>query len=185
MKRYLRVVLYGTLLLAVLAVGIGLALTHLRGAKLYSIQSGSMVPAIHKGDLVSVTRVPVSQLAVGDVITFRNPSNKNQTVTHRIVQPATSRTDGRIVTKGDANQGADPALSPAMIIGRVDYTVPKAGLALDFVRKPLGLLTIIYVPSLIIIVREVRMLMNHFKKMQPYRLRGRGLPLRHGTMPPY
>jgi signal peptidase len=171
--RYIKHVATGMLVLAVLAGGLALLVTQLSGAKLLSVQSESMTPALKKGDLITVTRVPGSQLAVGDVITFVNPHNNKQTITHRIVQLPSAATGGNIITRGDANPVADTPISPKAVVGKVDARVPLAGYLVDFVRKPLGLLLLIYIPALVIMAQEFRRLVRHYKKLQPYRVPGR------------
>jgi len=148
--------------------GLGIA-TKITGGKLLSVQTGSMVPKIRKGDLVVVKRVPISQLKVGDVITFINPTNQKETITHRIVAinmtPGTSHT---ITTKGDANRLADRSISVSAVVGKMQYKVPYLGHVLDFVRKPLGLVLIIYIPALAVIIEELKRLSAYYRSQQPY-----------------
>src|SRR4051794_8299108 len=106
------------LLLLVLGLVIGFGIVQLRGGKLLSVQSGSMMPNIKKGDLVAVTRVPTSQLVVGDVITFINPNNSRQTITHRITEIPKQNNVGKITTKGDANALPDKPILTKTVIGR-------------------------------------------------------------------
>ena len=109
--------------LMVVVLSFGLVYSQAKGSKLLSVQSGSMVPAIHKGDLVSVNHVPESQLAVGDVITYVSTSNSKKTITHRII----SKDNGRIITKGDANTVADQPITDKYVLGKVRHSVPYAG----------------------------------------------------------
>lgn len=171
--RIIRQGLFGATMMAALVVGAGLVYLQASGARMMSVQSESMVPAIKKGDLITVTRVSVAQLAEGDVVTFMNPQNKRQTITHRVAQLPSEANGQRLITKGDANATADQPINPNLVIGKVDYRVPLAGHAIDFVRKPLGLLLIIYVPALLVIIHELRLLSRHYKMIQPYRVHGR------------
>lgn len=89
------------------------------------IVSGSMLPRIQPGDVLSVQ--PGDRgLRVGDVVTFRNPEQPATVLTHRL----SGRTaDGRWLTKGDANASADPLPLPAAdIIGRPRLLIGNAGL---------------------------------------------------------
>lgn len=157
-----------TSLLLLLAVAGGFALLHTQGGKLFSVQSGSMVPDLNKGDLVAVTRVPDGQLAVGDVITYMNPKNVRETITHRVVELPNATNSGRILTKGDANPTVDAPILPSAVIGRVDFSAPYVGAAIDFIRTPAGLLLLVYIPALAVIWRELKLLSNYFRRMQPY-----------------
>ncbi len=156
------------LILAIMVMGICAVFAQKDGGKLLSVQTGSMAPHLKKGTLVKVTRVPATQLAVGDVVTYISPKNNKTTVTHRIVALPGPTTKGLVVTKGDANPVADVPFSPKYIVGRVDKSVPYAGNFIDFVHKPIGLALLIYVPALMVIINEVRILSVQFRKMKPY-----------------
>jgi signal peptidase len=108
-----------------------------------------------------------SDVRRGDIITFRNPRNINQTITHRVVATP-SRTTDTFQTKGDANQAADKPIGASAIIGSVEYPIPKLGYVTDFIRRPLGLALLIYVPALLIIAAEMRRLTQYYRKQQPY-----------------
>ena len=144
---------------------------HTQGGKLFSVQTGSMIPALEPGDLTVVTRVPTDALIPGDIVTFVNPDDAKQTITHRIVELPNVMNGDRFVTKGDANNATDAPILPGAIIGKVDAHVPYVGYAVDFVRQPLGLLLIVYIPALLIIIEEIRRLSAHYKMQQPYALR--------------
>lgn len=77
------------------------------GLERYVINGSSMSGSIDLGSVVFAEVVPVSQLEVGDVITYQPPreSGIDHLVTHRIVA---IHDDGTFVTKGDANPEVDP-----------------------------------------------------------------------------
>lgn len=186
MWRAIRQIVFVGFVLAGAGLGIMLSAHLASGSRLLSVQSGSMVPAIKKGDLVAVQRTPTRDLRVGDVITYTSPDDPGVTYTHRIVA-LTGDMAGRVVTKGDANEVADPAVYPAQIIGRVERVVPYAGFVVDAVRHPLGLLAIIYLPALLVIIAEIRSLTQYFsvqQRRQLYRVysyhHNEGLLKRHG-----
>jgi signal peptidase len=96
MRRVGRIVSTALLGLAVLA-GLGLVVPALLGLQRYVIVSGSMSGTYDRGALVFDEVVPVRDLRVGDVITYRPPPGAGPTglVTHRIVAIGT---DGRFRT---------------------------------------------------------------------------------------
>lgn len=108
--------------------------TSLFGFSRYVITGGSMTGAIAKGSLAFERSVPVSELAVGDVITYLPPADSgvSNLVTHRIVsiraepgKPTSYR------TKGDANASAD-SWTFELTQGTqpvVSFTVPALGYA--------------------------------------------------------
>lgn len=101
----------------------------------YIVSSGSMSPTIASDSAVIVQK---GVYAVGQVITYRTA---NGVVTHRLIE---QRSDGSLVTKGDANQTADPGnVSPSSVIGGVIASPPLVGRALIFLRNPWGLASLV------------------------------------------
>ena len=116
--------------LAVLLVAVprfldGLALT---------VLTGSMEPGIHPGDVVvtsGINESNISELKVGDVITFLPYPDDPTLVTHRIVAVSAGANGTAYVTKGDNNNSNDPwgAMTATQIRGKVVYVVPYVGFA--------------------------------------------------------
>jgi signal peptidase I len=130
------------------------------GWQRYVITSGSMTGSYDRGSLVLDEVVPVSELRVGDVITYRPPSGAGPAglVTHRIASIARDRLGRRVFrTKGDANASADPwtfAL-PKGEQARVRVGVPYAGFALAALgRRDLRML-IVGVPAALIALTSI------------------------------
>jgi signal peptidase len=181
--RYVKGISLGLSLLLLVGAGAAFAGVQSRGGKLLSVQTGSMTPNIDKGDLVTVTRVPKTQLRVGDVVTYINPRNNKQTITHRIIALPNKANGGRFTVKGDANAAADQPVNPTSILGRVNFHARYLGYVLDFIRKPIGLALIIYMPALFIVIDELKRLSRYYQKQQPYIMPGRRTRkrnLRHG-----
>jgi len=130
-----------------------------QGQLILSVQTGSMSPAIRPGDAVFVQQRP-KQMNVGDIISYRSQQNPDVIITHRVV--AIDRVRGRITTKGDALDTADPAFSSDRVVGLVVHTIPLAGYGFSFVRHPLGLAVVVYTPAIILILSEIRRLMRHY-----------------------
>ena len=93
------------------------------------IQSGSMEPHIHAGDVVLSRPLPLkAPLPLGRVITFRAApgSAHHGDVLHRLVAV---NSNGSLVTKGDANARPDSApIARRDIISRACLLVPWVGL---------------------------------------------------------
>lgn len=118
----------GLVLIATLAA---LAVAGLRGHSVYAVQTGSMSPAIPPRSAVVVTKDAVP--AVGDVITYEHDG---ALVTHRLVG---IDADGTLVTKGDANESADPwGTRRSDVVGVVTSHVPQLGYWLVYLRSPAG-----------------------------------------------
>lgn len=126
--------------------------------KILLVQSGSMSPAINTGDLVVVK--PISKYKKGDIITFL--SNNRFNVTHRIV----SVENNKITTKGDANKVNDQEIVDlSQLLGKVNYRIPYFGYLIIFVKTIPGLITLIVIPSTIIVYQEILQIKKNFKKV--------------------
>lgn len=105
------------------------------GIRFYAVDSGSMSPTFNTGALVvdqPVTAASVYQ--VGDVITLH--PTPGYMVTHRI---AAIDANG-ITTKGDANPTSDVGyVQPAMIVGRLAFSVPLLGYVAMLFQHPMGI----------------------------------------------
>lgn len=155
------------LLLVVGACGL-VIIAKFNGGKFLSVQSNSMAPTFSRGALVIVKPIPTSQLAVGDIINFIDPSNNRITLTHRIIQLPSAKNDHQYVTKGDANKATDPPIKPAAIIGQEKLAIPDLGYLTNFISRPIGLILLIYLPALVIIGEEILRLAAYYRELQPY-----------------
>jgi signal peptidase len=118
----------------------------LLGYERYVITGDSMAGAAPRGSLLYAERVPVSELAAGDVITYEPPAKAGVEglVTHRIVSIGERGGERLFRTAGDANGSPDPwrFTLPESTQARASFSVPYLGYAF----AALG-------------VREVRMLL--------------------------
>jgi signal peptidase I len=119
--------------LAVAAVGTPL----LFGWQFYAVDGGSMEPAIALGSVVAVQPVSLSQLRVGDIITFADRAEPDTRVTHRVVG-VDSRGGRQVVrTKGDANEIEDAVpVEGDQFVGRVASYLPYVGSVADSLSGP-------------------------------------------------
>lgn len=126
------------------------------GIKSLTVLSGSMEPTIHVGDVVVVKQISPLDARVGDVITFRDPTDPKRLITHRVRSIHVA--DGAISfqTKGDANTSVERwNLSTRGTIGRVLYRIPRIGYVLFWVRGPLGRVLLVVLPALLLGVYEL------------------------------
>jgi signal peptidase len=126
------------LLLAAAVTVLGVALVLLpmaTGSVPLTVLTGSMSPTYPPGSVVVVRPTPVSQLRVGDPITYQLRSGDPEVVTHRITSIVfTSDGTRELITQGDANGAPDlePVIA-AQVRGRVWYSVPWVGHAVTAV----------------------------------------------------
>jgi len=141
------------------------------GWKVLNVATGSMRPNMPPGSLVFVHRVPESSLKVGDVITYINPKNSKETITHRITQKTIiGGVAPGFVTKGDANPSPDAPIVAGIVVGKRVGHVPYLGKIFSWTRTWVGITVLIYLPALLIIIEEIKRLSKYYKEQAPYRL---------------
>ncbi len=163
-KKKITTIIYWLLFIFVIVVAIIPTLSVLKVPlpfKLYSVESGSMVPTINVGDLIFVRSQ--KQYNVSDIITFYPGSSKSQTtVTHRIVKV---NEDGTFTTKGDFNSVADlDTVKQEDIVGKYFFRLPFLGYPITFVHKPLGFIFLIVIPAVVIGYEEIEKIKKEISK---------------------
>jgi signal peptidase len=127
------------------------------GGRALSVMSGSMSPAIETGDVVASRSVSPLEIRRGDVITFRDPTDADRLITHRVKEVVITGDEARFVTKGDANNSAERwAVAADGEVGLVLYTLPKLGYALAWLGHPLAKLLLVAIPALLFGAYELR-----------------------------
>ncbi|GAA4375515.1 hypothetical protein [Nocardioides caricicola] len=125
------VVLGPVSVLVLLPIGLGLERYVMSGDSMDAGDEG-----IAQGTVLFERSVPVGELRVGDVITYRPPEGAGEDgmVTHRVVavRPA------GVVTQGDAEPRRDPWLLPhdAPDVSKVVFTLPWVGYAYLVIADP-------------------------------------------------
>ena len=131
--------------------------------KFLTVLSGSMTPAIKMGSVVLVK--PASDYKIGDVITFGEISKIKTPTTHRIYEMKVQGSQPVYITKGDANNAPDiREITNKDILGKVLFSVPYLGYAVDAAKKPFGFALIIIVPAALIIFGEIKKIIKEIKK---------------------
>jgi hypothetical protein len=125
--------------LALVAVGAVGGWWWATGGTWLTVRTPSMGQAAPVGTLLWLKPTDISDVHVGDVVTFRTPTRVNQgagvtsppielreqTYTHRVVG---RHPDGALQTKGDLNAGPDPWHTDQQhLVGRVTASWPGAG----------------------------------------------------------
>ncbi len=132
--------LLGFALASSYGVWLGLQFALGTNSPLVVVLSNSMAPTFYRGDLLIVQGVDdPSQVRVGDIIIFRNPTRNPAypQIVHRVIDRKLENGRWFFVTKGDANSIQDQWLLPEdHIIGRVmNFSLPVTGTLLG--RVPL------------------------------------------------
>lgn len=116
-----------------ISIGIMMILSKISGIVPCILLSGSMEPELKTGSLVLINTNERNP-DIGDIITYRMGTQK---VTHRV----TGTSDGKYLTKGDANQymDANPVAS-SQIVGKVFYKIPFLGYIIAKIQSKTGII---------------------------------------------
>lgn len=131
--------------------------------KVMVVQSGSMEPAIKTGSIAVVK--PAKDYTIGDIITFGPYSKTKAPTTHRIYEMKIQEGEPIYITKGDANNAPDTReIKKEDIVGKLSFSLPYIGYAVDFAKKPIGFALLIIVPAAMIIIDEIKKIFREIKK---------------------
>jgi signal peptidase len=131
-------VIVGVILAFLINQGMALALS--TNMPIVAVESNSMVPTFHKGDILVLYGTPAEELEVGDIIVFQPEAGAYASTTdfisgsastipivHRIIR---INPDGSFQTKGDANPGQlsfEKHIEPSQIYGESILIIPYLG----------------------------------------------------------
>ncbi|AFR29885.1 signal peptidase I [Arthrobacter sp. Rue61a] len=140
----------GAMVFLFLAIG-----PRILGYQTSTMLTGSMAPLINPGDVVVTVPAPVTDIKVGDIITYHIPVEDQRVETHRITEITTTADGGVAVqTKGDANNGIDPwiATLQGKTVDKQIATIPYVGNAIRTLREPIVMNTLMYgAPTILVI----------------------------------
>lgn len=128
------------------------------GYSVMKVVTGSMEPSIHVDDYILIKKVDVSELKVGDVITFLSddPQIKDMPNSHRITE---INEDGTFTVKGDANPTEDVYKVRAdRIIGRYVRKMRLFRFIGSFASSKKLLMILFILPTVCICIYESRSL---------------------------
>lgn len=128
------------------------------GYSVMKVVTGSMEPSIHVDDYILIKKTDVSELKVGDVITFLSddPQIKDMPNSHRITE---INEDGTFTVKGDANPTEDVYKVRAdRIIGRYVRKMRLFRFIGSFASSKKLLMILFILPTVCICIYESRSL---------------------------
>jgi len=135
--------------------------------KIFTIQSGSMSPALSTGSLIFVK--PMADYNVGDVITRRTDDPK-ASITHRITKKDAVNGKAVFKTKGDANDGEDSEnVNLDSIVGKKLLSIPLLGYPVSFAKTTPGFIVLIIIPGIVIIYDELHKIKDEAKAIHTRR----------------
>jgi signal peptidase len=132
---------------------------NIAGNKIYIILSGSMSPEFSAGSVVDIKAIEPEKITSGDIITFKDPRNSNNIITHRVVEINKDNKGLEFITKGDANNEKDIDPVPAQnVIGKEKFSIPYLGYILQFIKNT-------NIIILILIITGACVALNQFGKL--------------------
>ncbi len=133
-----------------LALLITLVFAFATGFKFLNILTGSMTPTMPVNTVVVVKKIPINQVELGDVITFKMGDSN---VTHRVVEINNSGRNTVLYTQGDAaqNQGSRETVTEDNFVGVVVFHIPYLGVLLNLIKDNIIIITVCIVLALFII----------------------------------
>lgn len=141
-------------IIIIIALIIFVTIYAVSGIRLLTVTGTSMNPDITQNDIVVVVPTDTMSLEIGDVITYKlDMEGKNYMFTHRIVNIE----NGIIMTKGDNMPESDGYnVMSKDVVGMVVGTIPYIGGLIRFVHTTAGYLIFIFIPSILLIIREIK-----------------------------
>lgn len=147
LRAFLTWALGGFVLAVLLAATLPLAL----GGSSMVVRSGSMTPAIRTGDVVVMRPIAPTEAAVGDIVTFKDPSGSDRLLVHRVRAISRVGDQVEVITRGDANTTQERwKVAADGTIGTVAYRVPALGFAVAWIGSPGGRIGLVIVPALLL-----------------------------------
>jgi signal peptidase len=121
------------------------------GWSVNAVISGSMEPALETGSLIVTRPAEPEDIRVGDIILYRPVFGNGNMITHRVVGIEVN-SPIKFVTQGDANLTPDSYKIPGEnLVGKVFLHIPLIGSFTEFVKTLKGFISLIVVPSIIIL----------------------------------
>ncbi len=160
-------ILYGAIFAFLIVIGglVAISVLNIPGNfKLFTVQSGSMEPAIKQGSIVIIK--PAKKYNKGDIITTREPANPKVSLTHRVFAVKNKAGKTFYVTKGDANKSPDTEERPKEnVLGKALFSVPYLGYPVAFAKTRDGLIFLVVIPATLIIYSELITIKNEVQKL--------------------
>jgi signal peptidase I len=130
------------------------------GYRIFMIVSGSMVPEYNIGDILISKEVDPSTIKLNDNVVYHGEKGDMAgiTVTHKVV--GKSEIDGvyHFITKGVANEIADPEITQSQIYGKIIYKTVLFSALSTFMLNPVAYYLIFIVIGLLVSYQIVKII---------------------------
>lgn len=121
------------------------------------VETDSMAPTFHAGDLIIIRKCEPASLVEGDIITFHTIiQNEYALNTHRIDSIMEENGVRSYVTKGDNNAMSDShIIADGDIVGKYVAKVSGLGKVMKFLSSSVGFLIVIVLPLLLFFIYQI------------------------------
>jgi signal peptidase len=122
------------------------------GYAVLKIETGSMSPTLNPNDVVIIKKCDKEDYEENQIVAFWMNSYDYIPTVHRIVEI----NENEVITKGDyAGNSNDPVKELDDLVGKEVLTLPKFGYVIDFIRSPIGVVSILLVIFIIAFVPSI------------------------------
>ncbi|MGI6020782.1 MAG: signal peptidase I [Lachnospiraceae bacterium] len=122
------------------------------------VLTSSMEPEFSKGDMIIIKKSGISDINIGDVVTFFDPSgDETDILSHRVVDIRYD-VDGAkcLITKGDANPSEDiPVITSEEVIGKYEFSVKYLGTVSGLISTGKGIIFAAGIPLALTVLLSV------------------------------
>lgn len=127
------------------------------GIRIFNVATGSMEPKYNVGDVLISKEVDPSEIEIGDDITYEGEKGSfdGKIVTHQVIEKKEENGKYTFVTKGIANNEADPEISENQVYGKVIYKSVILSFISNITRNIYLFYFCIIVPMAIIIAKMI------------------------------
>jgi signal peptidase len=117
------------------------------GYRAYVVYGGSMGSALSNGSIGITRKIEPDAIKVGDVVAIQR-SSRSLPILHRIIEIDTTASGVRaFITRGDANQDADPPVTLQGAGDRVVFSIPWLGYIVHLARSFAGHVFLLFLPA--------------------------------------
>ena len=128
--QYVGLAISGAILVIAVAVAVlVIALPAIVGGSALTVLTNSMAPKYPPGTLIIIKPTSISEIKVGDVLTYQITSGSPAVISHRVVTRSVSlEGETTFITKGDNNKVADAKpVQEVQVKGTLWYAIPYLG----------------------------------------------------------
>ena len=133
------------------------------GFRIFTVATGSMEPEYLVSDILVSKQTDLKDIEVGDDVVYigKEGTFKDKVVTHRVLEKREENGGYKFITKGIANEEADPEIDGSQIYGKVIYKIKTLSFISGKIITNIYLFYfIIFIPIVLILYKQIRNIKN-------------------------